>query len=44
VIENADPAYNEMRSIMENILSNTDQDVDQLIENAKPQLEDAWNQ
>lgn len=44
VEENADPAYNEIRSIMENILSNTDKDTDQLIEESIPQLEDAWNQ
>lgn len=44
VEENADPAYNEIRSIMENILSNTDKDRDELIKNSVPQLEDAWNQ
>lgn len=44
VVENSDSAYNEVRAIMENILSNTDKDVDQLIEEAKPQLEDVWNQ
>lgn len=44
VVENSDSAYTEIRAIMENILSNTDNDVDQLIEAAKPQLEDVWNQ
>jgi len=44
VVENSDSAYTEIRAIMENILSNTDKDVDQLIEEAKPQLEDVWNQ
>ncbi|EPB3019924.1 extracellular solute-binding protein [Enterococcus hirae] len=44
VIENADPAYNEVRSIMENILSNTNQDTKKLIKDSVPQLEDAWNQ
>ncbi|AZP05566.1 extracellular solute-binding protein [Jeotgalibaca ciconiae] len=44
VEENADPAYNEIRSIMENILVNTDKDIDELIENSVPQLEDVWNQ
>ena len=44
VVENSDSAYTEIRAIMENILSNTDKDVDQLIEEVKPQLEDVWNQ
>lgn len=44
VVQNSDSAYTEIRAIMENILSNTDKDVDQLIEEAKPQLEDVWNQ
>lgn len=44
VIENADSAYNEVRSIMENILSNTDKDTDNLIKDSIPQLEDVWNQ
>ena len=44
VIENADSAYNEVRSIMENILSNTDKDTDKLIKDSIPQLEDVWNQ
>lgn len=44
VEENADPAYNEMRAIMENILVNTDKDIDELIQNSIPQLEDVWNQ
>jgi multiple sugar transport system substrate-binding protein len=44
VIENADSAYNEIRSIMENILSNTDKDADTLIQDSIPQLEDVWNQ
>ena len=43
-VENADPAYNEVRSIMENILSNTNQDTDKLIKNSVTQLQDAWNQ
>ena len=44
VVENADPAYNEVRSIMENILSNTNQKTDKLIKDSVTQLEDAWNQ
>lgn len=44
VEENTDPAYNEMRAIMENILVNTDKDIDELIQNSIPQLEDVWNQ
>lgn len=44
VVENADPAYNEIRSIMENILANSDKNVDQLIEESVPVLENAWNQ
>lgn len=41
---NADSAYSEIRSIMENILSNPNQDTDELIEQSIPQLEDVWNQ
>lgn len=44
VVENSDNAFNEMRTIMENILANTNQDTDQLITDSVPQLEDAWNQ
>lgn len=44
VEENADPAYNEVRSIMENIYSNPDKDTDELIKQGATQLEDAWNQ
>ena len=44
VIENADPAYNEIRTIMENVLANTDKDTDKIIEDSKMTLEDAWNQ
>ena len=44
VKENADPAYNEVRAIMENILSNPNKDTDKLIKDSVPQLQDAWNQ
>ena len=44
VVENADPAYNEIRTIMENVLANTDQDTNKIIEDSKMTLEDAWNQ
>lgn len=44
VKENADPAYNELRTVMENVLSNTDKDSDKLIEQGQQQLQDAWNQ
>ena len=44
VVENSDNAFNEMRTIMENVLANTDKDTDQLITDSVPQLEDAWNQ
>ena len=44
VKENADPAYNEVRAIMENILSNPDKDTNKLIKDSVPQLQDAWNQ
>lgn len=44
VKENADPAYNEVRAIMENILSNPNKDTDKLIKDSVSQLQDAWNQ
>lgn len=44
VVENSDNAFNEIRTIMENILANKNQDTDQLITDSVPQLEDAWNQ
>ncbi|WP_265457886.1 extracellular solute-binding protein [Enterococcus sp. HY326] len=44
VAQSSDAAYNETRAIMENILSNTDQDTDQLIEDSVSQFQDAWNQ
>lgn len=44
VKENADPAYNEVRAIMENILSNPNKDTNKLIKDSVPQLQDAWNQ
>ncbi|KAF1305109.1 extracellular solute-binding protein [Enterococcus saccharolyticus] len=44
VVENADPAYNEVRNIMENIFANTNKDLDKLIEESVPVLENAWNQ
>ena len=44
VKKNADPAYNEVRAIMENILSNPNKDTDKLIKDSVPQLQDAWNQ
>lgn len=44
VVENSDSAYNEVRSIMENVLSNTDKDTDKIIKDSQAQLDDAWNQ
>lgn len=44
VKQNADAAYNEMKAIMENILSNPTQDVDKMIEDGKASLDSAWNQ
>ena len=44
VAENSDSAYNEIRVIMENIFANTDKDLDSLIKDSKPSLENAWNQ
>ncbi|KAF1296434.1 sugar ABC transporter substrate-binding protein [Enterococcus sp. JM4C] len=44
VVENSDSAYNEVRSIMENVLSNTNKDTDKIIEDSQAQLDDAWNQ
>ena len=44
VIENGDAAYNEIRVIMENILANPTKDLDTLIEESAPLLENAFNQ
>lgn len=44
VTENADPAYNEIRTIMETILSDPKANVDDLLEASQAQLDDAWNQ
>ncbi|MGM0123331.1 multiple sugar transport system substrate-binding protein [Enterococcus sp. AZ194] len=44
VAENSDAAYNEVRAIMENVLSNTGKNTDKIIEDSQAQLEDAWNQ
>lgn len=44
VTENADPAYNQVRTIMENILSNPDGKTDDLIKQGVSELADAWNQ
>ncbi|WP_071130703.1 extracellular solute-binding protein [Enterococcus timonensis] len=44
VVENADPAYNEIRTIMETVLADPSQDVDQVLSDSQAQLDDAWNQ
>lgn len=44
VTENADPAYNQVRTIMENILANPKDDTDKMIEQGVSELESAWNQ
>lgn len=44
VTENADPAYNEIRTIMESIFSNPNADVAKMLKDSQAQLDDAWNQ
>ena len=44
VIENADPAYNSGRDMMERILSQDNADVDAELETFKTEFEAAWNQ
>ena len=44
VTENADPAYNQVRTIMENILANPQDDTDKMIKQGVSELESAWNQ
>ena len=44
VIENADPAYNSGRDMMERILSQDNADVDAELEAFKTEFEAAWNQ
>ncbi len=44
VVENSDAAYNEIKVLMENIYANTDKDLDTLIKDSVPELENAWNQ
>ena len=44
VKENADPAYNEIKSIMENVLSNPKEDPATIVKDSKAQLDSAWNQ
>ncbi|WP_270790461.1 extracellular solute-binding protein [Enterococcus diestrammenae] len=44
VTENADPAYNQVRTIMENILANPKDDTDKMIKQGVSELESAWNQ
>lgn len=44
VLENADPAYNLAREMMEKVLSDENADVEKELENFKADFEDAWNQ
>lgn len=44
VVENADPAYNEIRTIMEKVFSDPSQDVKKVLEDSQAQLDAAWNQ
>ncbi len=44
VEENADSAYNEMRTIMESIFASSNKDTKKLLKDATSQFEQAWNQ
>lgn len=44
VEENADSAYNEMRTIMESIFASSNKDTRKLLKDATSQFEQAWNQ
>ena len=44
VVENSDPAYAEVRTILEKIFKTDNADVDQLVKDSKAQFDAAWNQ
>ena len=44
VVENSDPAYAEVRTILEKIFKTENADVDQLVKDSKAQFDAAWNQ
>ena len=44
VVENSDPAYAEIRTILEKIFATQNGNVDQLIQDSKAQFDAAWNQ
>ena len=44
VVENSDPAYSEVRTILEKIFATQNGNVDQLIQDSKAQFDAAWNQ
>ena len=44
VVENSDPAYAEVRTILEKIFATQNGNVDQLIQDSKAQFDAAWNQ
>jgi len=44
VVENSDPAYAEVRTILEKIFTTQNGNVDQLIQDSKAQFDAAWNQ
>ena len=44
VVENSDPAYSEVRTILEKIFTTQNGNVDQLIQDSKAQFDAAWNQ
>ena len=44
VVENSDPAYSEVRTILEKIFKTENADVDQLVKDSKAQFDAAWNQ
>ena len=44
VVENSDPAYAEVRTILETIFKTENGNVDQLVTDSKAQFDAAWNQ
>ena len=44
VVENSDPAYAEVRTILEKIFKTENANVDQLVKDSKAQFDAAWNQ
>ena len=44
VVENSDPAYSEVRTILEKIFKTENGNVDQLVTDSKAQFDAAWNQ